>query len=211
MDNVLDLFDRQPAPEPSVALDRALAGLMDQRLRLEARLAELDRVRAQFSAARLEPALMAAASKLEEQIREMDRDLTRLADAIHGLRVELEARAQIAPGAFGAMAVLFVSAGGQRFAVPIDQVKQVRDPDGSAASRLDALLGLRPVATRTARVLVGEDLAVVVDEVLRQDEVRVLPLSTALGSMKIYMGAALTAGDVLVPVLNLRELTRRPA
>jgi hypothetical protein len=210
MENVLDLFDGRPS-EPNSTLEQSLAGLMDQRLRLETRLTELDRVRAQFAAARLEPALMGAAAKLDEQIREMDRDLTRLADAIHALRVELESRAQIVPGAFGTMAVLFVSAGGERFAVPVEQVREVREQNGAAPVRLGSLLGLASGETRTARVLVGEDFAVAVDEVLRQDEVRVLPLSAALSGMKIYLGAALTTGDMLVPVLNLHELTRRPA
>ncbi len=190
-------------------LQRRFDELLAQRVLLERRYAELRGCVTQLNSAALPAAAAAQLAAATQALRQFDLDLSSLADALHGLRTQLESRGELAAGSV--QQVLFVRAGGQTLAVPLAQVEEIRGWGHAGGLRVVDLaqrLGFPAVEGPLARLLVvaGEPpVAVAVAEVLRQDEVAVRPLGSYFAGMPLFTGAAVTA-EGLVLVLDARAL-----
>lgn len=190
-------------------LQRRFDELLAHRVHLERRYAELRGCLTQLAATALPAAAAAQLAAAIQALRQFDLDLSSLADALHALRAQLESRGELAAGSV--QQVLFVRAGGQTLAVPLDQVQEIRALGHAGGLRVVDLaqrLGAPAMEGPLARLLVvaGEPLvAVAVSEVLRQDEVAVRPLSSYFSGMRFFSGAAVTA-EGLVLVLDTRAL-----
>lgn len=190
-------------------LHAALTALLDHRLALEQRHAELSRALRQLAST---PLSASAAAQLEEArriVQQLDLDLSRLADAISGLRGQLEAQGMVRIGV--ARQVLLVRCGAQVFAVPADQVSEIRAAGDARGMRVlplaEPLAVQGPGEPRRLLVVDGAQppLAFAVPEILQQDEVSVRPpeeagvgvtgmANTARGKIKLLDLRQLVAG-----------------
>jgi hypothetical protein len=194
-----------PVPPASNApLDAVLEELLARRRELEARLHELRAVVTELAGTTLPPAASTALSNADSTLRRFDADLSALAASTHAIFAALRQRGLAGDSV---QQVLFVGCGTQTFAVPLEQIAEIRAPrdiGAIALTPLTALVGLPAQPSAEERVLRVGQHGIAVPQLLRQDEVVVRPLGPYFADFPLFTGAALTA-DGLVLVLDLRE------
>jgi hypothetical protein len=197
---------------PASSASQVLVELMEQRMGLEARLLEFAAALKQMKSARLPLSVGPAMAEMQRTIERFDADLTRLANVVHDLGAELERRTLLPEGT-QLERVIFVRAGDRVVAVRVGEVAEiqawhhnVRNHQREITS-LSAALGLAPSIPEGngeawLLVLAGSHSALLVDEIIRQDEVVVRSLGPLLAGMKLYSGAAVAPRGELVLVVN---------
>ena len=210
----------RPQDDPA-APGTSLASLLEQRVRLEDRLAELHRVAADLGATPLSAGAVATLQRLKAAVARLDSELTGLANAVHAVvRETSPAPASGAPAAEIAQ-LMVVRAGESRFALRVDAVREVRSWHGRTPAKswrerdldvtpLAAALGLAGdagSADADHKLIVLEapaGRALLVDEITRQDELVVRPLGPLVAGP--FAGAVTVAQDELLLVLDLAAL-----
>lgn len=193
-------------------LGDAVTELVEQRGHLEDRLAEFFRVASSLGQQPLPPAAASALSELKAAIGRFDADLTRLANAVHS--VTEHAGPELPP----VSQILFVRCGEAQFALRVDDVREVRPWETGRAQgwrdremtviKLESALELENfVPPRSRKLLVLNNppgAALLVDEITRQDELLLRPMSPLVAGP--YCGAVTGLGGELVLVLDTRPL-----
>ena len=188
-------------------LSTAVADLVEQRARLEDRLAEFYRAAASLGSQLLPPAAAGALSDLKAAIGRFDADLTRLANAVHAVTENM------ATNRPPVLQVIFVRCGEAQFALRVDDVREVR-PWGSSGQRqgwqerelgvvkLETALQLENYAAPKARKLLALNrppgAALLVDDITRQDELLLRPMSPFVPGPYLGAVAGLHGETVLV-------------
>jgi hypothetical protein len=216
-DNRLDVATGASTVQPRNP-SQALGALMDRRLALEERLLEFDAVLKQLKAARLPSTAAPAVADMQRAVERLDSDLTHLAGVVHDLCAELEQHALVGASALQVEAVIFVRAGDRIFAVRANDVEEICAWHGGAPA------GCQVISLRDALALPKSDLAgnkrllrlcgiesgaLLVDDVVRQDEVVIRTLGPLLAGLKLYSGAAVASRGELVPVVAASEIVAR--
>ena len=192
-------------------LGDAVAELVEQRAALEDRLAEFFRIASSLGQQPLPATAASAVSELKAAIGRFDADLTRLANAVHSVTEHASAELPLSQ-------VLFVRCGKAHFALRVDDVREVRPWDTGRAQgwrdremtviKLESALELENFAPpRTRKLLVLNNppgAALLVDEITRQDELLMRPMSPLVAGP--YCGAVNGLGGELVLVLDTRPL-----
>jgi chemotaxis signal transduction protein len=189
-------------------LASAVAELIEQRARLEDRLDDFYRVASTLGQQPLPPGASGALADLKTAISRFDGDLTRLANAVH---VVTESAV---PELKAVVQVLFVRCGEQQFALPVRDVKEVRPWDAKRGQgwrdrevsvlKLESALQLESYVPPVSRKLVALNsppgAALLVDEILRQDELMLRPMSPLVAGP--YLGAVSGLHGELVLVVD---------
>ncbi len=166
-------------------LTDAIAELVEQRSRLEDRLAEFYRVASDLARQPLSPGAAGTLSDLKTAIGRFDTDLTRLANAVHAVT------GSAGPGVAPVSQVLFVSCGQAQFALRVSDVKEIRSwPLPSSQDwrdramnvlNLETALQVENYVAPASRKLVvlnaPSGAALLVDDIVRQDELLLRPAS----------------------------------
>lgn len=191
----------------------AVAELVEQRARLEDRLADFYRAAAKLGQQPLPPAAAGALSELKASIGRFDADLTRLANAVHTVADSM------GPERPPVCQVLFARCGETLLAIPVDDVKEVRPWEASGPSqgwrhrelqvvKLESALQLENYVPPSSRKLVllnrPSGAALLVDDITRQDELLLRPMSPLVGGP--YLGAVTGLEGELVLVLDTAAL-----
>ena len=193
-------------------LAEAVGELVEQRVRLEDRLAEFYRVASDLGRQPLSPGAAGTLSDLKTAIGRFDTDLTRLANAVHA--VTGSAGPAVAP----VCQVLFVRCGEQQFALRVADVKEIRSWPSAGGQgwrdremkvlKLESALQIENYTAPASRKLVVLNVptgaAVLVDEISRQDELLLQPLAP-LGPGP-FCGAVSGLNGELVPVIESAAL-----
>jgi chemotaxis signal transduction protein len=199
-------------------LPAAVAELVEQRARLEDRLADFYRAATNLGRQPLPPAASGALSDLKTAVGRFDADLTRLANIVHSVTN------QVGTDRLPVLQVLFVRCGEAQFALPVNDVKEVRTWDASGRAqgwrdreltviKLEAALQIENYAPPASRKLVPLNsppgAALLVDEITRQDELLLRPMSPLVEGP--YRGAVSGIDGDLVLVLDCQELVASAA
>lgn len=199
-------------------LTAAVAELVEQRARLEDRLADFYRAASNLGQELLPPAAAGALSDLKAAIGRFDADLTRLANIVHA--VTHNAGPELPP----VLRVVFVRCGEAQFALRVEDVKEIRPWDASGRApgwhdrevsviKLESVLQLENFVAPSSRKLVvlnsPPGAALLVDEITRQDELLLRPMSPLVAGP--YLGAVGGLDGELVLVLDCFALSSSAA
>jgi len=193
-------------------LTDAVAELVEQRARLEDRLAEFYRVASDLGRHPLPPGAAGTLSDLKTAIGRFDTDLTRLANAVHA--VTGSAGPAVAP----VSQVLFVRCGDAQFALRVEDVKEIRSwPSTNGHGwrdremnvlKLEAALQIEnhvaPASRKLVVLNVPPGAALLVDDIARQDELLLRPMSPLIAGP--YIGAVSGLNGEVVLVLESAAL-----
>src|SRR5512133_2481016 len=194
-------------------LGAAVTELVEQRARLEDRLAEFFRVASNLAQQPLPPGASSAVSELKAAIGRFDADLTRLANAVHAITGSAVPELPIV------LQVLFVRCGKEQFAVRVEDVREIRPWDASGRTqgwrdrettvvKLESVIQIEPFKVPASRKLLvlnsPPGASLLVDEITRQDELLLRPMSPLVPGP--YVGAVTGLDGELVLVLDLFTL-----
>ena len=188
-------------------LGAAVTELVEQRARLEDRLAEFYRAVSSLSQQPLPPGASGALSELKSAIGRFDADLTRLANAVHAVTEHG------GPGVPQLSQVLFVRCGEAQFALCVNDVKEIRPWESGARGwrdremnviKLESALQMENFVAPASRKLVvlnsPPGATLLVDEITRQDELLLREMSPLVAGP--YCGAVAGLNGELVLVLD---------
>ena len=190
----------------------AVAELVEQRARLEDRLAEFYHVACDLGRQPLPPGAAGTLSDLKTAIGRLDTDLTRLANAVHAVT------GSAGPGVAPVAQVLFVRCGEQQFALRVADVKEIRSwPSTNAQGwrdremnvlKLETALQIEnhvaPASRKLIVLNVPSGAALLVDDIARQDELLLRPMAPMVPGP--YIGTVSGLNGELVPVIESAAL-----
>ena len=190
-------------------LSAAVAELVEQRARLEDRLAEFYRAASSLGSQPLPPAAASALSELKSAIGRLDADLTRLANAVHAVTEKVTTdRPPV-------LQLIFVRCGDAQYALRVDDVKEIRQWGSGARGqgwqdrelgvvKLESVLQIENhVAPKSRKVVALNSppgAALLVDDITRQDELLMRAMSPVVPGP--YLGAVTGLHGEMVLVLD---------
>ena len=185
-------------------LAAALVALVENRGRLESRLAEVRALRR--GASSLDAHDLSA--ELEAIARRLDCDLGEQAAATHDLHATLIESGLVSAAAAPVRRLLVVRVGGRQFALPQEAVESISMADDSTPSLADVLhLEVAAAAGMERQIALAGGARLLVDEVLRQDELVVRSLGPLLAGAAAFLG--MTFAPEMTLVLNPEWLAAR--
>ena len=193
-------------------LTDAVGELVEQRAKLEDRLAEFYRVASDLGRQPLSPGVAGTLSDFKAAIGRFDTDLTRLANAVHAVT------GSAGPGVAPVCQVLFVRCGEAQYALRVADVKEIQpwpSPAGQGwrdrqmkVLKLEVALQIENYTAPASRKLVVLNVppsaALLVDEISRQDELLLRPMTPL--DPGPYCGAVSGLNGELVPVIESAAL-----
>ena len=201
------------APTQSAGLAGLVADLLEQRARLEDRLAEFYRIASDLNQRQLGIAATGPLADMRSALQRFDDDLTRLANAVHAVAAQVDPLGMDAARP-AIVQLMFVRSGNRQVAIRVDDVREIRGWSPAKRERewkvfsLAQVLNLEGVDASRARKLVvlnnPPGAALLVDDVTRQDELLLKPLTP--GFEGPFLGLARGLDEEMVPVLDPSRL-----